>query len=109
MKKATFYGIGGTTIFYLAMGCTGYAAFGNDMPGNILSGFGSYGPSWVVDIANICIILHLLGAYQVSLQSSKNKLLKKKRKKLNCRISEILKANYIFVKLDLRTTYLCCR
>jgi amino acid permease len=70
MKKATFYGIGGTTIFYIAMGSAGYVAFGGDTPGNILSGFGSNGPSWLVDIANICLILHLLGAYQVGLHYS---------------------------------------
>ncbi|KAJ1702665.1 hypothetical protein LUZ63_002444 [Rhynchospora breviuscula] len=68
MKKASLYGIGGTTIFYLTMGCAGYAAFGSNAPGNILTGFGSYGPSWLVGIANICLILHLLGAYQIYAQ-----------------------------------------
>ena len=61
MKKATFYGVGLTTVFYLALGCTGYAAFGNDAPGNILTGFGFYEPFWLVDIANICIIIHPSG------------------------------------------------
>jgi amino acid permease len=66
MKKATFYGIGATTIFYLSLGCAGYAAFGNNAPGNILTGFGFYEPFWLVDIGNLCIILHLFGAYQVN-------------------------------------------
>ncbi|XP_072999310.1 amino acid permease 8-like [Typha latifolia] len=68
MKKAAMYGIGATTIFYLSLGCTGYAAFGNYAPGNILTGFGFYEPFWLVDVANICIILHLVGAYQVYAQ-----------------------------------------
>ncbi|XP_073013179.1 amino acid permease 6-like [Typha latifolia] len=68
MKKATFYGLGLTTVFYLLLSCIGYAAFGNDAPGNILTGFGFYEPFWLVDIANICVIVHLIGAYQVYAQ-----------------------------------------
>lgn len=70
MKKATFYGIGCTTIFYLSLGCIGYAALGSDAPGNILTGFGFYEPFWLIDIANLCIVIHLVGAYQVQ----KNKI-----------------------------------
>ena len=65
MKKATLYGIGVTAIFYVSLGCVGYAAFGNDAPGNILTGF--YEPFWLVDIANIAVLVHLLGAFQVLL------------------------------------------
>ncbi|CAL9122558.1 Amino acid permease [Musa troglodytarum] len=68
MKRATFSGIGLTTVFYLLLGCIGYAAFGNDAPGNILTGFGFYEPFWLVDIANICVVVHLIGAYQVYAQ-----------------------------------------
>jgi amino acid permease len=64
MKKAAMYGIGATTIFYISVGCAGYAAFGSDAPGNILTASGM-GPFWLVDIANICVIVHLIGAYQV--------------------------------------------
>ncbi|KAI3897050.1 hypothetical protein MKW92_052037 [Papaver armeniacum] len=42
----------------------GYAAFGNDAP-NFLTGFGFYEPFWLIDFANICIGVHLVGAYQV--------------------------------------------
>ncbi|XP_048227148.1 amino acid permease 1 isoform X1 [Ricinus communis] len=63
MKKVTMYAIGGTTLFYLSLGCLGYAAFGNDIPGNILAGF--YEPFWLVDIANLSVVIHLVGAYQV--------------------------------------------
>ncbi|KAG6531239.1 amino acid permease 6-like [Zingiber officinale] len=68
MKKATRNGIGLTTVFYLSLGCIGYAAFGNDAPGNILTGFGFYEPYWLVDLANVCVIVHLIGAYQVYAQ-----------------------------------------
>ncbi|XP_038989801.1 amino acid permease 6-like isoform X2 [Phoenix dactylifera] len=68
MKKAAMYGIGVTTIFYLSLGCIGYAAFGDDAPGNILAGFGIYEPFWLIDVGNICLILHLVGAYQVYAQ-----------------------------------------
>ncbi|CAL9043471.1 unnamed protein product [Musa banksii] len=63
MKRATFYGIGITTVFYVSLGCIGYAAFGNDAPGNVLTGFQE--PFWLVDIANIAVLIHLIGAYQV--------------------------------------------
>lgn len=63
MRKANVYGIGGTTIFYIFLGWVGYAAFGSDAPGNILTGF--YEPLWLIDIANIAVLIHLIGAYQV--------------------------------------------
>lgn len=68
MKKATATGIMASTMFYLLCGVLGYAAFGNDAPGNFLTGFGFYDPFWLVDIANVCIVIHLLGAYQVLAQ-----------------------------------------
>ncbi|KAH0469229.1 hypothetical protein IEQ34_002461 [Dendrobium chrysotoxum] len=63
MKRASLHGIGVTTIFYVSVGCIGYAAFGNKAPGNILTGF--YEPFWLVDIANVAVIVHLIGAFQV--------------------------------------------
>ncbi|PWA36620.1 amino acid transporter, transmembrane domain-containing protein [Artemisia annua] len=54
-----------TSIFYLGCGCFGYAAFGNNAPGNLLTGFGFYEPYWIVDFANVCIIIHLIGGYQL--------------------------------------------
>lgn len=65
MKRATAIGVSTTTIFYVLCGLVGYAAFGNDAPGNFLTGFGFYEPFWLIDFANICIAIHLLGAYQV--------------------------------------------
>lgn len=65
MKRATLVGISTTTLFYVLCGCIGYAAFGNNAPGNFLTGFGFYEPFWLIDFANACIAIHLIGAYQV--------------------------------------------
>lgn len=65
MKRASLVGVSTTTLFYMLCGCIGYAAFGNDAPGNFLTGFGFYEPFWLIDIANVCIAIHLIGAYQV--------------------------------------------
>ncbi|KAL5548835.1 hypothetical protein UlMin_004066 [Ulmus minor] len=65
MKKATTLAIVVTTLFYLFCGAAGYAAFGDDTPGNLLTGFGFYEPYWLVDLANACIVLHLVGGYQI--------------------------------------------
>ncbi|KAL1821851.1 hypothetical protein ACET3Z_016720 [Daucus carota] len=68
MKKASLAGVSTTTMFYMLCGCLGYAAFGNKAPGNFLTGFGFYEPFWLIDFANICIAIHLIGAYQVFAQ-----------------------------------------
>ncbi|KAE8684550.1 Amino acid permease 6 [Hibiscus syriacus] len=68
MKRATTLGVSTTTLFYVLCGLVGYAAFGNDAPGNFLTGFGFYEPFWLIDFANICIAIHLIGAYQVFAQ-----------------------------------------
>ena len=65
MKKASCVAATITTLFYLACGCLGYAAFGNKAAGNFLTGFGFYEPFWLVDIGNIFVVIHLVGAYQV--------------------------------------------
>ncbi|KAG6534509.1 hypothetical protein ZIOFF_008412 [Zingiber officinale] len=70
MKRATVVGVAVTTVFYILCGCLGYVAFGNKAPGNMLTGFGFYEPFWLIDIANICIVVHLLGAYQAILSLS---------------------------------------
>ncbi|KAA8547037.1 hypothetical protein F0562_003466 [Nyssa sinensis] len=68
MKKATLTSIAVTTAFYMLCGCMGYAAFGDQAPGNLLTGFGFYNPFWLLDIANAAIVVHLVGAYQVYCQ-----------------------------------------
>eukprot|EP01018_Ginkgo_biloba_P025838 Gb_05209 [translate_table: standard] len=68
MKKAALVSVITTTSFYMLCGCFGYAAFGNNAPGNLLTGFGFYEPYWLIDFANACIAFHLVGAYQVFCQ-----------------------------------------
>ncbi|QCE08426.1 solute carrier family 36 [Vigna unguiculata] len=68
MKKATVTGISITTFFYMLCGLLGYQAFGNKAPGNFLTGFGFYEPYWLVDLGNVFIVVHLVGAYQVFAQ-----------------------------------------
>ncbi|PUZ49308.1 hypothetical protein GQ55_7G316200 [Panicum hallii var. hallii] len=65
MQKGNVIAVLVTTFFYLGVGCFGYAAFGNAAPGNLLTGFGFYEPYWLIDFANACIVLHLLGGYQM--------------------------------------------
>lgn len=72
MKKATLFGIVITTLAYTAVASAGYFAFGNDVPANILTGFGFFNPFWLVDAANVAVVIHLVGAYQVSTLSSIN-------------------------------------
>lgn len=64
-KQASVVAILVTTFFYLGCGGFGYAAFGKDTPGNLLTGFGFYEPYWLVDFANVCVIIHLIGGYQL--------------------------------------------
>lgn len=65
MNKASLVGVSTTTFFYLLCATLGYAAFGNDAPGNFLTGFGFYEPYWLIEFANICIAIHQIGAYLV--------------------------------------------
>lgn len=45
----------------------GYGAVGNEAPTNLLTGFGFFNPYWLIDIANVFIMVHLVGAYQVNI------------------------------------------
>ncbi|KAL0301026.1 UNVERIFIED_CONTAM: putative amino acid permease 7 [Sesamum radiatum] len=65
MKKASLVAVCITTFFYLCCGGFGYAAFGDATPGNLLTGFGFYEPYWLINFANACVVLHLVGGYQV--------------------------------------------
>ncbi|MCO5575078.1 hypothetical protein L7F22_028875 [Adiantum nelumboides] len=68
MKKANLMGVSVTTVFYTVCGSIGYAVFGDNAPGNLLTGFGFYEPYWLLDLANVCVVVHLVGAYQVFCQ-----------------------------------------
>ncbi|KAI3810163.1 hypothetical protein L1987_19773 [Smallanthus sonchifolius] len=69
MMKASRIAVFTTTVFYLCCGGFGYAAFGNLTPGNILTGFGFYEPYILIDFANACVFLHLVGGYQIFSQT----------------------------------------
>ncbi|XP_021760209.1 amino acid permease 2-like [Chenopodium quinoa] len=66
MKRAALYSIALTTAFYVSLGCMGYLAFGNEAPGNVLTAF--HEPFWLVDLANIGVVIHLTAAFQVFAQ-----------------------------------------
>ncbi|KAK9713686.1 hypothetical protein RND81_06G044500 [Saponaria officinalis] len=66
MKRATLCSIALTTGFYVSLGCMGYLAFGNDAPGNVLTAF--HEPFWLVDLANVGVVIHLTAAFQVFAQ-----------------------------------------
>ncbi|AET00870.1 putative amino acid transporter, transmembrane domain-containing protein [Medicago truncatula] len=68
MKKASTISVAITTFFYLVCGWAGYAAFGDNTPGNLLTGFGSSKFYWLVGFAHACIVVHLVGSYQVYCQ-----------------------------------------
>ncbi|KAK7260723.1 hypothetical protein RIF29_26999 [Crotalaria pallida] len=63
MKMANVIGITAMTILFLLCSCLGYAAFGDKTPGNIFTAF--YEPFWLVALGNVCVIIHMVGAYQV--------------------------------------------
>ncbi|XLU69074.1 hypothetical protein S245_028127 [Arachis hypogaea] len=63
MKAASKISVATTTIFYVLCGCIGYGAFGDSAPGNLLTAFDK--PIWLIVIANLAIVIHLVGAYQV--------------------------------------------
>ncbi|KAL6565659.1 hypothetical protein OROHE_004714 [Orobanche hederae] len=44
MKRANAVTVTKTTAFYMICGCLGYAAFGNNAPGNLLTGFYFFEP-----------------------------------------------------------------
>ncbi|PKI35686.1 hypothetical protein CRG98_043844 [Punica granatum] len=88
MKAALAIAVSITTFFYLCCGCVdgftpckctgrrkligfvGYAAFGDDTPGNLVTGFGFHVLFWLVSFANACIVLHLVGEYQMYAQAA---------------------------------------
>lgn len=81
MKMANAIATCSSTALYMLCGTFGYAALGNQASGNLLTGFGFYEPFWLIDLANVFIVVHLLGSYQVTkltnlytLNSNVNKL-----------------------------------
>lgn len=66
MKKASMLGVSTMTTLFMMCGCLGYAAFGEHAPENLLTGFAYDREAfWVMDLANLFIVVHLVGAYQL--------------------------------------------
>lgn len=72
MKKSINRALCVTTSFYFAVACLGYAAFGDVAPTNLLivqhvgsSRTGFTNPYWLVDCANVFVMVNMLGCYQV--------------------------------------------
>lgn len=63
MRRTVNWSVAIMVGFYLAVAVSGYMAYGNDVAGNILNSFQT--PRWLVDLANIMVIVHLIPAYQV--------------------------------------------
>lgn len=63
MKRTVNYAVTVMTLFYMAVAIAGYMAYGNDVAGNVLNSF--VDPRWLVDMANIMVIVHMVPAYQV--------------------------------------------
>ncbi len=68
MKQATNFAVLVTTALYLSLGCLGYSAFGDKATINLLnvgsSGEGFVNPGWLVDCANVFVMVNMLGGYQ---------------------------------------------
>lgn len=65
MKKAVNISVGLMTGFYIAVGCAGFASLGYSITGSILEDYEGIAPSWVLDMANVMVIVHMVPAYQV--------------------------------------------
>lgn len=72
MRKSIFSSMFFISGLKLAIGCLGYSAFGQQIPVNILTKNGSVGffnPDWLIDIANVCVVVRIMGSYQVYAQT----------------------------------------
>eukprot|EP00887_Chlorella_sp_A99_P005579 scaffold1.g5579.t1 len=66
MRRAINAGLGVSVGFYLAVAVLGYLAFGNAVQPDIIVSFS--GPTWAVVLAQVFVLLHMLGAWQVFAQ-----------------------------------------
>ncbi|KAL4431936.1 hypothetical protein ABPG77_000203 [Micractinium sp. CCAP 211/92] len=67
MKGAVNIGVTASFMFYFTVAVVGYCALGNDVPGMVLAGF-PQAPNWVIMLANVCILIHMLAAFQTYAQ-----------------------------------------
>lgn len=57
-----------TFVCYFGVALAGYAAFGSAVSDNILNNL-TVGPKWLTAIAHLCVVIHVLAAYQVRICS----------------------------------------
>ena len=70
MRKTIVTAVPFISCLKLAVACLGYSAFGQQTPVNILTKKGTVGffnPDWLIDIANVCVVVRILGSYQMSM------------------------------------------
>ena len=68
MRKSIFSSVFFIAAVKLAIACLGYSAFGEQVPVNILTKTGTVGffnPDWLIDLANIFVVVRILGSFQV--------------------------------------------
>lgn len=63
MRRATVTALASAFAIYSAVAFTGQAALGEKAPGDILTGFSS--PRWLVAAANVFVLVHMFGAFQL--------------------------------------------
>ncbi|GAB4817399.1 hypothetical protein N2152v2_004445 [Parachlorella kessleri] len=64
MVKAINISISTSFLFYIGVAITGYMAYGNAVPDQILTASG-LGPKWTLTWANVMVFIHMISAYQV--------------------------------------------
>ncbi|KAL0054435.1 hypothetical protein WJX82_008773 [Trebouxia sp. C0006] len=72
MRKSIFSSMFFISGLKLAIGCLGFSAFGQQVPVNILTKSGTVGffnPDWLIDVANVCVVVRIMGSYQVYAQT----------------------------------------
>ena len=72
MRKSLFSSMFFISGLKLVIGCLGYSAFGQQVPVNILTKKGTVGffnPDWLIAAANICVVVRIMGSFQVILLS----------------------------------------
>jgi hypothetical protein len=63
MRKATVSALACAFSLYAAVAFSGAAALGEAAPGNVLTGFAR--PRWLVAAANVFVLVHMFGAFQL--------------------------------------------
>ncbi|KAI3430592.1 hypothetical protein D9Q98_005185 [Chlorella vulgaris] len=64
MGKAVHVAVTSAFGFYISSAVACYSALGDDVPGEVLQGF-PQAPNWILVLANILIVIHMVTAWQV--------------------------------------------